>query len=75
MRDAIVGLEPLLIPIPEAVRLSGLSRSGLYRRIAAGDIVAHKSGARTLVAMESLRAHLASLPRAVFRAPRVTRCN
>jgi hypothetical protein len=57
-------------PIGEASRVSGLSRSEIYRRLAAGDIRAVKSGARTLILMDSLRAHLRNLPPATFRAPK-----
>jgi excisionase family DNA binding protein len=62
--------EVFAAPIPEACRISGLSRSEIYRRLAAGDIRAVKSGSRTLILMDSLRAHLTSLPLATFRAPR-----
>jgi hypothetical protein len=62
--------EPWAIPIMEAVRLSGLSRSEIYKRMAAGQIEAIKSGSRTLVLMPSLKAHVASLPRAEFRTSR-----
>jgi hypothetical protein len=68
---AVPGLEPIAAPIPTACRVSGLSRSEIYRRLAAGDIRAIKSGSRTLILMDSLRAHLANLPAATFRAPRV----
>jgi excisionase family DNA binding protein len=61
-------VEPIAVPIQEASRLSGLSRSEVYRRLAAGDIRAVKSGARTLILMDSLRAHVTSLPAATFRA-------
>jgi hypothetical protein len=64
--------DPITAPIPEASRVSGLSRSEIYRRLSAGDIHAVKSGARTLIIMESLRAHLDSLPLATFRAPKAT---
>jgi excisionase family DNA binding protein len=64
------GFEPIAAPIPTACRVSGLSRSEIYRRLAAGDLRAVKSGSRTLILMDSLRAHLASLPAATFRAPR-----
>jgi len=57
---------PLAVTIPEGCRISGLSRSEIYRRLAAGDIRAVKSGTRTLVLMDSLRAHVASLPAATF---------
>lgn len=62
-------MEPLAVSITEACRISGLSRSELYRRMAAGQIEARKSGVRTLVLVASLKAHLASLPAAAFRAP------
>jgi hypothetical protein len=60
-------IEPIAAPIPDACRLSGLSRSEIL-----GDwrIQAIKSGARTLIMVDSLRAYLASLPKAIFRAPK-----
>ena len=58
---------PLAVTIQEAVRISGLSRSELYRRLADGKVRAKKSGARTLILMESLRAHIDGLPAASFR--------
>lgn len=63
-------LEVVTAPIPDACRVSGLSRSEIYRRLATGEILAVKSGSRTLVLMDSLRAYLASLPIAQFRAPK-----
>ena len=63
-------MEPLAAPIPDACRISGLSRSEIYRRLATGDIRAVKSGSRTLILMDSLRAHLMNLPPATFRAPK-----
>lgn len=59
-------LEPLAVTIKGAERITGYSRSEIYRRLAAGDIRAVKSGARTLILMDSLRAHVASLPLASF---------
>ena len=56
--------EPLAVPVPTAVIVSGLSRSELYRRFRTGDVSAVKAGKRTLVLMASLRAFLAGLPRA-----------
>jgi hypothetical protein len=64
------GIPPLTVTIPEAVRLSGLSRSELYRQLGAGCIRACKSGSRTLIVWESLKAHVEALPPATFRAPR-----
>jgi excisionase family DNA binding protein len=62
--------EPLTAPIPQACHYSGLTRSEIYRRLAAGDIKAVKSGSRTLILMDSLRAHVASLPIATFHCPK-----
>jgi hypothetical protein len=63
-------MEALAASIPDACRISGLSRSEIYRRLATGDIRAVKSGSRTLVLMDCLRAYVASLPIATFRPPR-----
>lgn len=63
-------LDPLAIPVAEACRLSGHSRSEVYRLLALGKLRAVKAGVRTLILMDSLRAHLASLPPATFRAPK-----
>ena len=60
------GPDPLAVPIPTAVILSGLSRSELYRRLGAGEVRAVKAGKRTLILMDSLRALLAALPPATF---------
>lgn len=47
--------EPISVRIPEAVRLTGLSRSRLYLLMASGDIAFAKVGASTLILVESLR--------------------
>ena len=62
------GIEPITMRLPEASRYSGFSRSELYRRAARGEVIFLKSGATTLVDTASLRAAIASLPRAVIRA-------
>lgn len=52
-----------LFPTPtKAAKLLGVSRSFLYERIAAGDIVARKWQNRTLVDMAQARAFLSRLP-------------
>jgi excisionase family DNA binding protein len=53
-----------LAPIPDAARMIGRSRSFIYQAIGDGTIKAVKSGARTLVNVESLRAYADSLPAA-----------
>ena len=60
-------IEPLAVRLPEATRISGLSRSEIYRRAGRGEIILLKCGKSTLVDMASLRATLAALPRASIR--------
>jgi hypothetical protein len=61
--------DPLLISISDARIISGLSRSEIYRRMAAGDIRAVKGGTRTLIVLQSLVEHLKALPPAKLREP------
>jgi hypothetical protein len=63
-------LDPIFVSIADARVISGLSRSELYRRLAAGSIRAVKGGSRTLIVLESLISHLKSLPTATFHASR-----
>jgi excisionase family DNA binding protein len=53
-------LEPISVRIPEAIRLTGLSRSRIYELMKSGDIESVKVGSSTLVLVESLRAFLDS---------------
>lgn len=56
---------------PKAVTAHyGIHRSSLYRALAEGKITAVKAGRTVLIDGESVRAYLASLPPATFRAPR-----
>jgi hypothetical protein len=60
--------EPWTVRIADAVKLTGLSRSEIYRRHNLphddpGRIVFLKCGKRTLVEIASLRAAVAALPR------------
>ena len=66
---------PLMVSIAEALRVSGLSRSDLYRRLAAGHIRAVKAGSRTLIPFDSLVEHLRALPRAEFRQTAAGLCS
>ena len=52
-------LEPISVRIPEAVRLTGLSRSRLYELMKSGDIEFAKVGSSTLILVESLRSFIA----------------
>lgn len=58
--------KPIAVTIPEAVKVTGLSRSRLYEALKDGTITARKAGRRTLIAYAELEAYLASLP--TFRA-------
>lgn len=53
---------PIALTVPQAVKASGLSRSGLYEALKRGDLVARKAGRRTLIPYAELAAYLASLP-------------
>lgn len=46
---------PISVKIPEAVRVSGISRSRLYELMRSGDIEFAKVGNSTLILVESLR--------------------
>jgi excisionase family DNA binding protein len=59
---------PLAITIPDAVRLSGCSRSALYEAMRRKEIVAIKAGRRTLIRFADLEAYLANLPTYQARA-------
>jgi hypothetical protein len=53
--------DPIAVTVPEAVRLSGLSRTALYEAMKQG-LPARKAGRRTLIMVADLDAYLASLP-------------
>lgn len=52
--------EPISVKIPEAVRLTGLSRSRIYELMKSGDIEFAKVGSSTLILVESLRRFIQS---------------
>lgn len=60
-------LLPITGTVPEACRISGLSRPTLYRLLGDQKIKAVKAGGRTLIRLDSLRDYLESLPPAVIR--------
>tara|TARA_R110002012_G_scaffold138444_5_gene293673 strand:- start:1949 stop:2137 length:189 start_codon:yes stop_codon:yes gene_type:complete len=53
---------PLAVTIPDAVRMSGMSRTSIYEALKRGDLTARKAGRRTLISFAALQAYLASLP-------------
>ncbi len=57
------------VPIPRPGQtLCGWTRATVYKKLAAGDIVAVKDGKRTLIVTSSIVAHLRTLPIASFGA-------
>jgi excisionase family DNA binding protein len=52
--------EPISVRIPEACRLTGLSRSRVYELMKSGDIEFVKVGSSTLIVVESLRLFIQS---------------
>jgi excisionase family DNA binding protein len=61
---------PYTATISRTCQLYGLSRSEIYRLLGYGKIRGVKSGRTTLILLDSVRAHLASLPPAAIRAPK-----
>jgi len=56
MNDDQASLAQLIsVKIPEAVRLTGLSRSPIYELMRSGDIEYAKVGSSTLILVDSLR--------------------
>ncbi len=53
---------PIAVTIPEAVKLSGISRSAIYLALKKQQLVARKAGRRTLIPFAELEAYVASLP-------------
>jgi hypothetical protein len=66
--DSTSGTPPITLSVADATKASGLSRSEIYRQLAAGTIRAVKLRSRTFILMDSLREFIASLPAATFRS-------
>ena len=56
-------MEPILLPVPDACRVIGTSRSVLYDLIASGKITTRKLGRKTLIPREDLVRFAAQLAR------------
>lgn len=59
-RSRLLHGEPLLLPIPKAARLLGISRSAAYRCAASGDLPTRHLGGRVYVVTDKLRELLES---------------
>ena len=55
-------MQKLSVTIPDAVNMTGIGRSSLYKLFSEGKITARKSGTRTLVLVEDLKRYVESLP-------------
>src|SRR4051812_38732656 len=64
-----VSLRPLAVRIDVATRMTGLSRSDLYRRARDGELPLLKVGSGTLVRIADLERVIDNLPRAPARSP------
>lgn len=53
---------PITLTIPDAVKVSGLSRTTIYEALKRGDLTAVKAGRRTLIRFGDLDAYMDSLP-------------
>jgi excisionase family DNA binding protein len=58
----MVDLSPIALSLPEAVAVSKMSRTELYRVIRRGDLAAKKQGRRTLILRDELERFLSALP-------------
>ena len=54
----VIRPDPISVKVPEAVRLTGLSRSRIYELMKRGDVQYAKVGSSTLILVESLRAFI-----------------
>lgn len=54
--------QPISCRIPQAVKVTGLSRSRIYNLIATGELRARKCGGATLIEYAELERYIASLP-------------
>lgn len=59
---------PIAVTVLQASRLTGISRTELYRRLADGDLTARKLGRKTVIEYSQLTDYIASLPAAEFHA-------
>lgn len=64
-------LEPAFVTISAGCEYLAVSEAEMYRLLGLRKVEARKAGKRTLLTVESLKAHAASLPPAKIKAPPV----
>jgi len=57
-------MQPISITIPQAVAMTGLGRSSIYRLLKEKKLTARKAGKRTLLLTSELEAFIRTLPEA-----------
>lgn len=57
-------MNKISVTIPEAISLSGIGKTTLYKLFNAGELTPRKCGKRTLILVEDLKRFLESLPTA-----------
>jgi excisionase family DNA binding protein len=62
LTDNLAGMQPILVPVPQASAIIGKCRRTIYELMASGELKAVKSGRSTLVVYESLKEYVAKLP-------------
>jgi hypothetical protein len=62
LAENLAGLQPILVPVPQASAIIGKSTRAIYELMASGQLKAVKSGRNTLVVYESLKEYVANLP-------------
>jgi excisionase family DNA binding protein len=53
---------PLLVDIPNACRLTSIGRTKLYELLASNTLPSRRIGGKRLIAVDDLRAYIASVP-------------
>lgn len=56
--EALPLLDRLAVRVPDAAQILSISRAAVYRLLSAGEIEASKSGQKTLIIVESLKAFI-----------------
>ncbi|NNU70376.1 helix-turn-helix domain-containing protein [Rhizobium sp. WYCCWR 11152] len=55
-------MDKIAVTVPEAVQISGIGRTNLYKLFKDGSLKPRKAGNRTLVIVEELKDYLRNLP-------------